>query len=79
MLTLSPILPLIGGMVFTVKGGLLSGEFYFHAAALYLTAVLMALLMPWSLPAAVMLFGVVVAACFFQPGWKYYRQQRRGM
>jgi serine/threonine-protein kinase len=75
VLTLSPVLPLLGGMVFTVKGGLLSGEFYFHAGALYLTAVLMVPLMAWWLPAGVLLFGVVVAACFFLPGLKYYRQQ----
>jgi eukaryotic-like serine/threonine-protein kinase len=75
VLTLSPVLALIGGMVFTVKGGLLSGEFYFHAAAMYLTAVLMVPLMAWYPPAGPMLFGVVVAFCFFQPGLKYYRQQ----
>jgi serine/threonine-protein kinase len=79
VLTLSPILPLVGGMVFIVKGGLLSGEFYFHAAALYLTAVLMVPLMAWWPPAGVLLFGVVVAACFFQPGLKYYRQQARAV
>jgi len=78
VLTLSPILPLIGGMVFTVKGGLLSGEFYFHAAAQYLTAVLMVPLMAWYPWAGILLFGIVVAACFFQPGLKYYRQQGRG-
>jgi serine/threonine-protein kinase len=77
VLTLSPVLALIGGMVFTVKGGLLSGEFYFHAAALYLTAVLMVPLMAWYPPAGVMLFGVAIALCFFQPGLKYYRQQAR--
>jgi serine/threonine-protein kinase len=75
VLTLSPILPLVGGMVFLVKGGLLSGEFYVHAAALYLTAVLMVPLMAWWPPAGILVFGVVVAACFFQPGLKYYRQQ----
>jgi serine/threonine-protein kinase len=75
VLTLSPILALLGGMVFTVKGGLLSGEFYIHAAALYVTAVLMVPLMAWWAPAGILLFGVVVAACFFQPGLKYYRRQ----
>jgi serine/threonine-protein kinase len=81
VLTLSPVLPLLGGMVFTVKGGLLSGEFYVHAAAMYLTAVLMAPLMtlwpPVGTAAGVLLFGVVVSLCFFQPGLKYYRQQAR--
>jgi serine/threonine-protein kinase len=77
VLTLSPVLALLGGMVFTIKGGLLSGEFYCHAAALYLTAVLMVPLMAWYLPAGPLLFGVVIAFCFFQPGLKYYRQQAR--
>jgi serine/threonine-protein kinase len=77
VLTLSPILALLAGMVFTVKAGLLSGEFYFHAAALYLTAVVMAALMTWYLPLGPLLFGIVIAICFFQPGLKYYRQQRR--
>jgi serine/threonine-protein kinase len=77
VLALSPVLALIGGMVFTVKGGLLSGEFYIHAAALYLTAVLMVPLMDLWQPAGILLFGVVVAVCFFQPGLKYYRQQAR--
>jgi serine/threonine-protein kinase len=78
VLTLSPILALLAGMVFTVKAGLLSGEFYFHAATLYLTALAMALLMTWWVPAGPLLFGVVIAVCFFQPGLKYYRQQTRG-
>jgi serine/threonine-protein kinase len=77
VLTLSPVLALLGGMVFAVKGGLLSGEFYFHAAALYLTAVLMVPLMRWYPPAGPLLFGVVVSLCFFVPGLKYYRQQAR--
>jgi serine/threonine-protein kinase len=75
VLTLSPILALLGGIVFTIKGGLLSGSFYIHAAALYLTALPMAWVMQWSVPAGPLLFGVVVALCFFQPGLKYYRQQ----
>jgi serine/threonine-protein kinase len=74
VLVLSPVLALMAGMVFTVKAGLLSGEFYFHAAALYATALVMAVLMPWSVPAGPLLFGVVIAVCFFQPGWKYYRR-----
>jgi serine/threonine-protein kinase len=77
VLTLSPILALLAGMVFTVKAGLLSGEFYFHAAALYVTALVMAALMTWYLPAGPLLFGIVIAVCFFQPGLKYYRQQAR--
>ena len=43
VLTLSPILAVIAGMVFVVKAGMLSGAFYLAAAALFLTAVPMAL------------------------------------
>jgi serine/threonine-protein kinase len=73
VLTLSPMLAIFAGMIFTCKAGLLSGSFYLHAAALYLTAVPMALF-PQIGP---LLFGIVVAICFFQPGLKYYRQQTR--
>jgi predicted Ser/Thr protein kinase len=70
-LKLSPILGLIAGMVFLVKAGLLSGLFYIQAAALFMTAGLMAV---WPNNGH-LVFGVVVAACFFFPGLKYYRQQ----
>src|SRR6516165_11996070 len=43
VLTLSPLLAVIAGMVFTAKAGMLSGSFYISAAALYLTAIPMAL------------------------------------
>jgi serine/threonine-protein kinase len=83
VLTLSPVLGLINGMVFAVKAGILSGEFYFQAAVLFLTAGAMALI--WHLhqldPAVpnfgITLFGVVSALAFFIPGWKYWR--RRGL
>jgi serine/threonine-protein kinase len=71
VLTLSPMLAVVAGMVFTIKAGLLSGSFYLHAAALYLVAVPMALF-PQVGP---LIFGAVVAGCFFLPGLKYYRQQ----
>jgi serine/threonine-protein kinase len=75
VLSLSPILALIGGMVFTVKGGMLSGSFYVPAAVLFLTAVPMAL---WPHYAQV-IFGVVSAACYFVPGLKYHRQRLRSL
>jgi len=71
VLKLSPVLGLISGMVFVVKAGILSGTFYVQAAALFLCAGAMA---RWP-DAAHILFGLVVAACFFLPGWKYYRQR----
>ena len=70
-LKLSPVLGLIAGMVFLVKAGILSGLFYIQAAALFLTAGLMAVLTSYEH----LIFGIVSAACFFFPGLKYYRQQ----
>ena len=72
VLTLSPVLAIIGAMVFMVKAAILSGEFYIYAAALFVTAVAMAI---WP-QAAVMIFGVVASLSFFLPGWKYHRQRR---
>jgi serine/threonine-protein kinase len=72
-LTLSPGIAVAAGMVFVVQAGALSGEFYLSAVALFLTAALMPLI-----PGAqVLVFGAVVAACFFVPGLKYFRQRRR--
>jgi serine/threonine-protein kinase len=78
VLTLSPVLGLVSGMVFLVKAGILSGAFYIQAAALFATAGVMAL---WSRtglpPLGISFFGIVSAACFFVPGLKYYRQRTR--
>ncbi|HEY1598502.1 MAG TPA: serine/threonine-protein kinase [Pirellulales bacterium] len=76
VLALSPVLGLVGGMVFVVKAGTLSGQFYFQAAALFATALGMALLERLKIPLGLTLFGVVSAACFFLPGLKYYWQRR---
>jgi serine/threonine-protein kinase len=74
VLKLSPILALATGMVFLVKAGILSGSFYLQAAALFATSVPMA---RWPNYSHVW-FGIVSAACFFFPGWKYYRQRLDG-
>ena len=74
VLTLSPVLALIAGMVFMSKAGMLSGSFYVPAGIMFLTAIPMALF-----PAVgPLLFGLATAACFFFPGLKYYRQRNRG-
>ncbi|MEM8733203.1 MAG: serine/threonine-protein kinase [Planctomycetota bacterium] len=70
-LTLSPILAVIGAMVFFVKAGVLAGWFYIQAIALILTSLLMALVPDF----AHLIFGVVAAASFFIPGLKYYRRR----
>lgn len=76
VLTLSPVLGLISGMVFVVKAGILAGSFYIHAIALMTTSVIMAWLQNAGWPYGISLFGVVSAATFFFPGWKYYRQSK---
>ena len=73
VLTLSPVLAVLAGMVFLVKAGMLSGWFYVASAACFLTSVLMALFPS----VGVLLFGLVSAVCFFVPGLKYYRQRLR--
>ena len=77
VLTLSPVLAISSGMVFIAKAGILTGEFYIQAAALFVTALLMAALDRLHAPFSITLFGVVSAACFFVPGLKYYRQRLR--
>jgi serine/threonine-protein kinase len=71
VLKLSPIVALAVGMVFLVKAGILSGSFYLQAAALCATSIPMAHWPDYSH----LMFGIVSAACFFFPGWKYYRQR----
>ncbi len=67
VLSLSPLLGVISAMVFIIKAGMLSGVFYFQAAALLAAAIAMAIF-----PAeAHLIFGVIAALCFLIPGWKY--------
>jgi serine/threonine-protein kinase len=74
VLMLSPVLAILAGMVFLGKAGILAGEFYLWAAAMFVTAGLMA---GWP-EVGLLLFGVVSAASFFFPGLKYHRQRLRG-
>jgi hypothetical protein len=73
VLTLSPVLALIAGMVFFVKAGVLSGAFYIQATVLFATALVMCLVPDYQH----VIFGLVSAACFFVPGLKYFRQRGR--
>ncbi len=75
VLTLSPVLALTSGMIFLVKAGMLTGQFYIQATALFATAIAMAVLQHLQIPVGVTLFGIVSAGCFFFPGLKYYRQR----
>lgn len=71
VLKLSPVLAIISGMVFMVKAGILSGEFYVQAIVLFATTAVMAVFPNESH----FIFGFVAALCFFLPGLKYYRQR----
>lgn len=75
VLKLSPILALSSGMVFMVKAGILTGQFYLQSAAMFGTAILMCLWPEY----AHFIFGVVAALCFFVPGLHYYRQRVRAL
>jgi serine/threonine-protein kinase len=71
VLKLSPVIALITGMTFIVKAGILTGAFYVQAAALFVTAGVMA----FYPGIGISIFGLVAAACFFFPGLKYHRQR----
>jgi serine/threonine-protein kinase len=73
VLTLSPTLAVMGGMIFLVKASILSGAFYISALACFVTALVMARFPDYGIT----LFGVVSASSFFFHGLKYYRQQKR--
>jgi serine/threonine-protein kinase len=73
VLTLSPVLALLAGLVFFAKAGILSGAFYIQAAVLFATALLMCV----ARDVSHILFGIVSGACFFVPGLKYFRQRSR--
>ncbi len=77
VMSLSPVLGLVSGMVFLVKAGILSGAFYIQAAAMFATAVGMALMPLTPIPDfRLTLFGITSSLSFFVPGWKYHRQRQ---
>lgn len=73
VLSLSPLLAVVAGMIFFVKAGMLSGEFYIYSVLLFLTAIPMAIFPAFNQP----IFGIVTALCFFIPGLKYHLQRMR--
>jgi tRNA A-37 threonylcarbamoyl transferase component Bud32 len=72
VLSLSPVVAVIVGMMFVIKAGVLSGSFYFQAAAMFVAALIMAQVPDYGH----IILGIVAPACFFFPGLKYYRQRR---
>ncbi len=75
VLQLAPVLALVAAMVFLVKAGILSGQFYLHAAVMFITAIVM-MLKP---DCDMIVFGFVSAGCFFVAGLKYYRRKKQGI
>ena len=75
VLKLAPVLALIAAMVFLVKAGILSGQFYLHSTAMFVTAVAMMLIPQYDM----IIFGFASGGCFFLAGLKYYRRKKRGI
>ena len=75
VLKMAPVLALIAAMVFLVKAGILSGQFYIHSAVMFLTAVAMMLVPRFDM----ITFGLASAGCFFLAGQKYYRRKKQGI
>jgi len=73
VLSLSPMIAVTNGMLFMIKGGILSGAYYAQALAAFLAVIPMALF-PRFAPA---IFGVVAALCFFSTGIKYHLRHLR--
>jgi len=74
VLFLSPMIAVANGMLFMTKAGILSGFYYFQAAAAFLAVFPMA----WFPRFAPIIFGVVAGACFFVTGLKYKLRRQRG-
>lgn len=73
VMALAPLLTITNGMLFVVKGGILSGEFYIQGALLFLTLIPATLFPALAIPA----FALMSAACFFVTGLKYHRRHLR--
>jgi len=73
VLSLAPVLAVLAGMIFLIKGGMLTGFFYLPAIILFATSMVMAMFPNF----AMLIFGVVSGGCFFISGLKYYRRKNR--
>jgi serine/threonine-protein kinase len=74
VLSLSPMIAVTNGMLFMTKAGILSGFYYFQAAAVFLAVFPMARFPRY----APMIFGLAGGACFFITGLKYKLRRQRG-
>jgi serine/threonine-protein kinase len=61
------------GMLFMIKGGVLSGGYYLQAAVTFLAIIPMVAYPRF----ATLIFGVVASACFFLTGLKYRLRRMR--
>ncbi len=73
VLSLAPVMALIAAMNFVAKAGILNGMFYIFAVFMVATGFVMALIPQFAL----LIYGVVVAICFFTMGFKYHRQRKQ--
>jgi serine/threonine-protein kinase len=73
VLSLITMIAVSNGMLFMVKGGILSGAYYLQAAAVFLAIPPMV----WFPRFAPLIFGVVAGTCFFITGWKYKLRRQR--
>jgi eukaryotic-like serine/threonine-protein kinase len=72
VLSLAPLIAVTNGMLFMVKAGILSGFYYFQAAAVFLAILPMAYFPRF----APLIFGLVAAACFLISGLKYRNRRQ---
>jgi predicted Ser/Thr protein kinase len=75
VLSLTPMLGVTSGMLFLIKGGILSGGFYLYAALVFLAIVPMARFPEF----APLILGLVSAVCFFATGLKYHLRHLRAL
>ena len=77
VLSLSPVLGLLAASVFLAKAGILSGTFYIQGAVMVTVSLVMAMMRRPGVPDyGLTIYGFATAACFFLPGWKYWRQRQ---
>jgi eukaryotic-like serine/threonine-protein kinase len=73
VLRLAPMIAVTNGMLFMIKAGILSGDYYPQAALTFLAVFPMAAFPRF----APIIFGVVASACFFVTGLKYRLRRLR--
>jgi serine/threonine-protein kinase len=75
VLSLAPMIAVTNGLLFLIKGGILSGSYYLQGFVTLLAVVPMA----WYPRVAPLIFGTVAALCFFATGLKYRRRYLRSV